>query len=112
MVAPPPLSRPEIVIFPLAALPLMEAGGGSPRSGDLRVVRGRARQAHAVRMTGPRRRAVPPVVLALVSVLFCGPSQPAVAADPPDDAAARTLAQRYAPVVRLQEDSSRCDEGE
>jgi hypothetical protein len=112
MVAAPPLSTPEIVIFPLAALPLKEAGGGSPGSGDLRMVRGRPRQAHAVRMTVPRRRAVPPVVLALVSVLFFGLSEPAAAADSPDDAAARTLAQRYAPVVRLQEDSSRCDEGE
>ncbi|HWD79386.1 MAG TPA: hypothetical protein VG497_10895 [Kribbella sp.] len=47
----------------------------------------------------------------LTAVLMCTAGR-AVAADDPADAAARQLAQRYSPVVRMQVDSPRCDEGE
>jgi len=49
---------------------------------------------------------------ALITVLLLGRSDQAVAAGSPEDAAAQTLAERYAPVVRLQEDSSSCEDGE
>jgi hypothetical protein len=39
-------------------------------------------------------------------------TEPAAAAGSPEDIAAQTLADRYSPVVRLQEDSSRCEDGE
>jgi hypothetical protein len=45
------------------------------------------------------------------AVLLCLPGQ-AVAADSPQDEAGRTLAERYSPVVRLQQDSARCADGE
>ncbi|TCO50256.1 hypothetical protein EV646_102330 [Kribbella antiqua] len=48
----------------------------------------------------------------LAMVMFLCLADPADAAGPPDDAAAQTLAMRYSPVVRLQEDSSNCANGE
>ncbi|TCO26128.1 hypothetical protein EV652_10719 [Kribbella steppae] len=49
---------------------------------------------------------------ALITVLLLGRSDQAVAAGSPEDPAAHRLAERYAPVVRLQEDSSSCADSE
>jgi hypothetical protein len=56
------------------------------------------------------RRAPARLMLAAVGVVtvMCGAAAPAAA----QDEAARELAERYAPYVRLQEDSDSCDEGE
>ncbi|MEU4602632.1 hypothetical protein AB0F43_06610 [Kribbella sp. NPDC023972] len=58
------------------------------------------------------RRALPPVLAAVITVMLLCLSDQAVAADSPEDAAAQTLAERYAPVVRLQQASSTCEQGE
>lgn len=52
------------------------------------------------------------LVFALAGALFVGLAQPAAAAVSPEDRAAQTLADRYAPVVRLQKLGTNCDEGE
>jgi hypothetical protein len=57
------------------------------------------------------KRALPLALSALVTVLLLGRSTPAVAASP-QDTAGQLLADRYSPVVRLQQDSSRCEDGE
>jgi hypothetical protein len=64
-------------------------------------------------MTAPTcRRALAPVLSALITVIIlCRPDQ-AVAEITPQDVAAQSLAERYSPVVRLQEDSSNCADGE
>ncbi|MEV6284010.1 hypothetical protein [Kribbella sp. NPDC051770] len=56
------------------------------------------------------KRALATVACILPAALL--PTAPAQAADPPADAAAQQLAERYAPVVKLQGDSSRCADGE
>ncbi|MEU4393758.1 hypothetical protein [Kribbella sp. NPDC023855] len=56
------------------------------------------------------RRALPLVACAWLTVLLG--STDAAAAGNPEDAAAAALAERYAPVVRLQGDSSNCANGE
>ncbi|WP_460655193.1 hypothetical protein [Kribbella endophytica] len=55
------------------------------------------------------RRAV--MSAAVVAVLVCLPGQ-AVADESPQDEAGKALAERYSPVVRLQQDSPRCAAGE
>jgi hypothetical protein len=51
------------------------------------------------------------LVFVLSALAVLGPADQALAVDDPD-AAARELAERYSPVVRMQLDSSRCEEGE
>jgi hypothetical protein len=51
------------------------------------------------------------VLAALVTVVLLSQADQAVAAGP-EDAAAQALAERYSPVVKLQEDSSNCEDGE
>lgn len=58
------------------------------------------------------RRGPLALLCASMIALLLSWSDPAAAADSPEDAAARTLAERYSPVVRLQQDSSTCAYGE
>jgi hypothetical protein len=58
------------------------------------------------------RRALPVLACLWMTVLMIGRCDQAVATGSPDDAAAQELAERYSPVVRLQEDSPRCADGE
>jgi len=58
------------------------------------------------------RTPLPPVIAALMTLMvLCLPDQ-AMAAGSPDDVAAQALAERYSPVVKLQQDSSNCRNGE
>ncbi|WP_410790849.1 hypothetical protein [Kribbella sp. C-35] len=50
-------------------------------------------------------------LLVLAALLLCG-TEPAMAATSPDDVAAQQLADRYAPVVKLQDSAARCADGE
>ncbi|RZT07522.1 hypothetical protein EV649_7936 [Kribbella sp. VKM Ac-2569] len=59
-----------------------------------------------------RRRALTLVLSAMITVTILWRPDQAAAADAPQDAAARMLAERYSPVVRLQEDSANCANGE
>ncbi|WP_432936546.1 hypothetical protein ACQPXM_23215 [Kribbella sp. CA-253562] len=56
------------------------------------------------------RTALPLVACAWITMLLGSPE--AAAAESPEDTAAQALAERYAPVVRLQGDSSNCANGE
>ncbi|WP_350275020.1 hypothetical protein [Kribbella sp. HUAS MG21] len=56
-------------------------------------------------MTASVRRAV---TFALMTLIALSVSGTALAAEGPDDAAARRLAERYAPVVRMQQETSSC----
>jgi len=64
-------------------------------------------------MTAPMwRRALPPVLSALMAAVCLCLSGETAAADSPEDPAAQLLADRYSPIVRLQEDGSNCEDGE
>lgn len=52
------------------------------------------------------------VACAWLTVVLLGTSDQAAAAGSPEDTAGQELAERYSPVVRLQQDSSRCADGE
>jgi hypothetical protein len=56
--------------------------------------------------------ALPLALSAVLTVLLVGRADAAVAAGPRGDAAGQLLADRYSPVVRLQQGSSRCEDGE
>ncbi|WP_329476533.1 hypothetical protein OG555_33360 [Kribbella sp. NBC_01484] len=58
------------------------------------------------------KKALPLALSAVLTVLLVGRADAAVAAGSPEDAAGQLLADRYSPVVRLQQDSSRCEDGE
>ncbi|TCC16651.1 hypothetical protein [Kribbella speibonae] len=53
-----------------------------------------------------------PLVFALTVLLFVVLHEPVAAADSPEDTAAHVLADRYAPIVRLQDGGTNCEYGE
>ncbi|TDW84256.1 hypothetical protein EV137_7063 [Kribbella pratensis] len=59
-----------------------------------------------------RKRALALALSAMITVAILWHPDHAVAAEEPQDTAARMLAERYSPVVRLQEDSADCANGE
>ncbi|MFI7061272.1 hypothetical protein ACIBL3_09835 [Kribbella sp. NPDC050124] len=59
-----------------------------------------------------RRWSLPLLLSALLAAIFCCVPDRAAAAGPQDDGAAKVLAERYSPVVRLQQDASNCEDGE
>jgi hypothetical protein len=59
-----------------------------------------------------RRRSLILLLSAIITLTILWLPDQAAAAEAPQDVAARTLAERYSPVVRLQEDSADCANGE